>query len=705
MLQMHLKFSLVLLLTALTWGCGGGQSDNDASANEADFEARKSAMLAAMQQHFDTKMSLPPAVQEALERGEIGADEIAARSAAGEFEPFFRFKTAADLPADLEWEDGSDLPDLGSPAATKGGTLYGALSDFPRTLRLYGPDANGSFRPWILDDMRMQLGNRHPNDTSIDAKGNFRYFPGVAAAWAADMDNATVYVRLNPAARFSDGTPITADDMMFTFYLLQSPHIRAPWYNNNFQRSYSHITRYDKHTFSLTLPEAKPNIYSRTLELTILPTHFFYEYGEDYVDRYQWRFVPTTGPFVIAPEDIKKGRSITLTRNPDWWAKDNKFWRNRFNADRIQLTVIRDSAKAFEAFKKGELSMANLTLPEYFYEKLPVSDPLVTDGYVDRAVFYNDVPRPTYGLWINTGRPLLNDRDVRMGINYAINYRKVIDEFFRGDYARMRTTADGYGDFSHPTLQARPFDVEQALAHFAKAGFKQRGSDGVLVNAAGERLSFTVTTGYETLQGTLTILREEALKAGLELRLEILDGTASWKKVQEKQHDIAFVGFNVSPEMYPRYWETFHSVNAYDIPWLADGTPNPERQLKPQTNNLLSLANPQIDRLIEAYRASDDVAAMQQLAFQLEELLYEEAAFIPGFVIPFMRTAYWRWLQWPEDFNVKLARSANQYHLAWINQEVEAATRAARRTGATFPVVDRVYDQYREPTQGDAPTP
>ena len=126
------------------------------------------------------------------------------------------FATIDDLPTDLVWEDGSDLPDIGSPNATKGGTMYGALADFPRTLRLFGPDSNGSFRPWILDDTRMGLANRHPNDTSIDANGNFRYFPGVAEAWAVDTQKATVYIRLNPAARFSDGEPVTTDDMMFT---------------------------------------------------------------------------------------------------------------------------------------------------------------------------------------------------------------------------------------------------------------------------------------------------------------------------------------------------------------------------------------------------------------------------------------------------------------------------------------------------------
>ncbi len=688
------RFLLSGALLVLLAACGGAEPEEAADGQGAD--ERQAAMRAHMQSYFDDTYSLPPAVVEALERGELSQAEVDERAAAGEFEKFFQFRTPADLPPDLVWENGGDLPDLGSPDAAKGGTYYASLSDFPRTLRLFGPDSNGSFRPWILDDTRMQFGQRHPVDTSIDANGNFRYFPGIASEWSVDKASRTIYVRINPAARFSDGEKITTDDVMFTFYMLRQPFIQAPWSNNFYRRSYVNVTRYDEHTFSLKLPEAKPNMLGRALELEPLPMHFFSELGEDYVQRYQWRFVPTSGPYVVKPENLKKGRSVTLTRIEDWWAKDLKFWRNRFNADRIHLTVIRDIAKSFEAFRKGELSTFSLTLPEYFYEKLPASDPLVANGYVHRAVFYNQVPRPTYGLWINSGRPLLDNRDIRIGINFASNWDKVIAEYFRGDYFRMRTTADGYGEFTHPTLRARPFDVEKALEHFARAGFRERGPDGVLVNDAGERLSFTLSTGYENLKDTLTILRREALKAGLEFRLEVLDGTAAWKKVQEKQHDIHFSAFNVSPEMYPRYWETYHSVNAYDVPWLPDGSPNPDRRLKAQTNNLQSIANRELDRLIEAYRASDSVAEMQRLAFEMEEILAEDASFVPGFVVPFMRTAYWRWVRWPEGFNVKLARGPVEYFLFWIDEPMREETLDARRRGETFPVVDAVYDQYRD---------
>ena len=685
----HLGHAAAFYLLAMLAGCGsgGGQADN------SGLPARDNT--AEVQEYYKTKVSIPPAVREDLERGKITQEELDKRSAAGEFPKFFRYATPQDIPADLVWEDGSDLPEFASPEAKKGGTLHFWIDDFPRTLRTTGPDANGSFRPYILDDNAMLFARRHPNDTSIGPSG-FHYYPGVAEAWAVDRANKQVYVKIDPKARWSDGEPITVDDVFFTFFFYQSSYIRQPWYNNWYTRSYTGVTRYDNLTFSIGMPEMKPDVVAHVLEVDPIPAHFFKELGDDFPERYQWRFQPTTGAYVVRDEDIKKGESMALTRNKDWWAKDKKFWRYRYNFDRIYLSVIRDTPKAFEAFKKGDLDMFGLTLPDYWYDKLPSSDPLVQDGYIAKAVFYNQIPRPTYGLWMNESRPLLDNRDIRVGIQYATNWDMVIQQYFRGDYTRMRTTSDGYGEFTEPTIQARGYSIDKALDAFAKAGFTKRGPDGILVNDAGQRLSFTVTTGYDNLRDVLTILREQAAKAGLEFRIEVLDGTAAWKKVQEKQHDIQFTAFAVSQEMYPRYWETYHSVNAYDQAFLPDGSPNPNRKPKTGTNNLQAIAIPELDRMIETYRASGDAAEMKRLAFDMEKILYDDASFSPGFVMPFFRTGYWRYIRWPEGFNVKLASTANEYWLAWYDADMKKEVEEARKSGKTLPPMISTYDQYRD---------
>lgn len=601
---------------------------------------------------------------------------------------FYRFKSLADLPEGLVWENGAGLPEVGSPEARKGGTQYGALDDFPRTLRLMGPDSNGSFRPFILDDVVLNMAHLHPD--TLD------HFPGLATEWALEPETGTVYIRLDPEARWSDGVPVTADDYFFMFWLYRSPYIRAPWYNNWYSSMYTNITRYDDYTISITAATAKPDFADRVLGLSPQPQHFYKEVGEDFTERYQWRFTPTTGAYVVREEDIKKGRSIALTRLDNWWARDKKHFRYRYNPDRIQLNVIRDAAKTFEAFKRGDIDQFGLNLAEYWYEKLPDSDPAVQAGYIAKSVFYNQYPRSPMGLWINTAQPLLDDLNVRLGIQHASNWQLVIDNYFRGDAERQSTASEGFIDFSHPTLQAREFDIEKAQAYFAAAGFSERGADGILVNDAGQRLAFTLSTGYQVLADVLTILKQEAAKAGLEFRVEVLDGTSGWKQVQEKKHDISLTGFGGFLEMYPRYWEHYHSDNAYDDAFLEDGSVNPERQIKTQTNNLETFAVFEMDQLIEQYRASGDYDTMVELSHQMQELHHEHASFVPGYFQPSFRIGHWRWVRYPDYFTHKHAPSAGELWVHWIDTDIKREIQEARKSGKTFPPELRVYDQWRD---------
>ena len=601
---------------------------------------------------------------------------------------FFGFKTLNDVPENLVWQDGSHLPEIGSSKAKKGGTQYSRLQDFPRTLRLIGPDSNGGFRTFLLDDVGMTLAKVHRDSMEL--------YPSLADAWAVDRESKTVYVKLDPRATYSDGVPITADDYLFMFWFYRSSYITAPWYNNYYSTKFTNITRYDDHTISISLPNAKPDMAANALGVRPVPRHHYKEMGADFVERYQWVFEPTTGAYIVKPEDIKKGRSIALTRLDTWWAKDEKFYRNRFNIDRIQFSVIRDTPKVFEAFKRGDIDQFGLNLAEYWYEKLPDTDADVQAGYIKKAVYFNQRPRPPFGLWINTSQPILDDQDIRLGIGYSTNWDLVIDQFFRGDSTRLNTASSGFGPFSHPGIKGRPFDIEQAEKYFAAAGFTERGPDGILVNAKGQRLAFTLSTGYESMKDVLTILKQEAAKAGLEYRIEVLDGTAGWKKVQEKKHDLHFAAFGRFLEMYPRFWEHYHSDNAYDDAFLDDGSINPERQLKTQTNNLEAFAIFEMDQLIDQYRAEEDRDKMIELSHKIIQMQHDYGSFVSGFYQGFFRLGYWRWVHYPEGFSNKHSSGSGELFVHWIDPVEKKETLAAKKSGKTFEPSIIVYDQWAE---------
>jgi microcin C transport system substrate-binding protein len=615
---------------------------------------------------------------------------------------FYVFKTAADIPADLKWEDGSDLPEFADPDAKKGGTFTYYIGDFPRTLRVLGPDATGGIRQYLWDYTAVYPAREHPNFPG-------RVYPGYASEWAAEPKTRTVYYRINESARWSDGAPVTAQDVVFSLYLYRSTHIQEPWYNDFHQKTWERVTVFDDRTFALTMKELRPDFVVRCSQgFYLFPKHAMADFGPNFIQDYQWRTLPTLGAYVLRDEDVDKGRSVTLTRLKDWWAKDIRFWRGTYNPDRYRFTVVRDPDKAFESFVRGDLDFfLPMSTPKYWYDLLPDNHPDVAAGYIHKTKFSNRIPRPDWGLWINRSKPLLNDQNVRVGIQHAANFQLVADQFYRGDAVQMQTRSDGYSWRVHPTMTARTFDPVKAREYFSAAGFTTQGPDGVLRNAAGQRLSFNLTTYLATVRDVMSILKTEALKAGLELNLEVLDQTTGWKKVQEKNHEIALIALSRSPELFPRYWEMHHGSNAYEDAYIGPdgkpvgkyslGTPNPEpKKIRAQTNNMTEIFIPELDRLIEAYDQTETLDQLKPLAAQIEQMIHNDASWVPGWAIPFYRVAYWRWVKWPKDFNVMISRNAEEYFVHWIDEDVKEETLAARRSGKTFAPSIESFDKYKE---------
>ncbi len=595
----------------------------------------------------------------------------------------YQFKTPADLPQNLKWETGTDYPDMGDPAARKGGTFNYEMPNFPPTLRFMGPDGGNTFRSEHWDNIEMALLAKQLNED--------KWIPCLAKEWAISEDRLTVYFRLDPSATYSDGVKVTVEDYFMTFYVSLSKHVKDPFANDFFAKEFTAITKYDDHTLSVTLKETKPDPILAAV-LSPLPRHFFREFGDDFPARYQWRKMPTTGAYEIYPDDIKHGRSVTLTRVKDWWARDKKYYRYRFNADRIVYRLVPNMDTAFELFRQGKIdhfsSTAQMLPPNFWYDKGDI--PELLNGYIERYSFYNEFPRIPRCLYINQSKPLLDNQDIRTGLNYAIDMEKVIAVVLRGDAVRMQSSWSGFGRFTNPKLRALPYDPIKAQECFAKAGFTKRNAQGVLVNAAGKPLSFTVSVGNAPLYGQAALIwKEGALKAGLDLKIESIDFTQLFKKADQKEHEIVLAGFGATPP-YPKMWEYFHSDNAWEK--KPDGT----KVKKTDTNNISMTADPELDKLIDLQRKAPNEDEMQRLCWQIEEIVQNRGCQIPTWEAPLYRYFHWRWVRWPQDGNLKQTREALDSFVWWIDDDIKAETKRAMAEGRSYGEVSRVFDQYRQ---------
>ncbi|WP_375753803.1 extracellular solute-binding protein [Vibrio sp. HN007] len=588
---------------------------------------------------------------------------------------------AAQLPDGLVWETNWDDPVFASDQAQFGGTFRTSLLSYPQTFRTVGPDANGAFRQW-LGDVNPALVGKHPNT------GN--WIPSLANEWAFGEDHRTVYYRLNPEAKWTDGKPVTADDFVFVLTLMRSKDIVAPWYNTYFSTVLEDVKKYDDHTISVTL--AKPKDKTDLLYATNMgprPKHF-YKPGKDengdgiddnFVRKYNFKAEPTTWAYKL--DKTKKGRSITFKHvGKDWWGYSNKYYKNRYNVEKIRISIIRDNDIAKKHFEKGELDAFALVLPDLWHEKS--NGKPYASGYIHKFWGYNQLPQGAGGMWLNTAKPNLDNLDVRKGLGYATDFDGMIKNVLRGDYVRKPNGMGvGQDNYTNTDITAPEFNPKLAVEYFEKAGFNVIGPDGIRMNDKGDRLSFEITYAAKHHTPRLSYVKEQAKQAGLEYNLKLIDGSSAFKYVLEKKHDISFHTMGSGEK--PQYWEYLHSSNAN----------------KPQTNNFTNYSTPELDKLVMAFRQEFSTEKRETLSREIQKAVADAAVIVPGYMVPYTREAYWRWMKFPEQPMTKKTESLfsigtpSDLGTYWIDNEVKKETKAAMKKKQIFEPVTTVNDAYK----------
>lgn len=590
---------------------------------------------------------------------------------------------ASTLPQNLEWLSNNSEPLFASQEAVRGGTLRTFIASFPQTLRSVGPDANSGLRHYFMDGSP-KLAQRHPNTG--------KWIPQLATDWAFDEDNKTLYFKLDPKATWSDGKKITADDYLFMLKYYRSKDIVDPWYNDFFSNSILNITKIDDYTIAVETAVKQ----SRDALMVLInmpsngfqprPKHFF-KGGKDangdgmadnFVRKYNFKSEPTAGPYYL--DKVKKGKSVTFKHvGEQWWGYSNRYYQNRYNVDKVRITVIRDFDIALKHFEKGKLDYFDLVLPEYWHGKSESQG--FEDGYIQKFWGFNQTTQGAGGLWMNTAQPLLDDVNLRKGIMHATDYDGMIKNIMRGDYTRKpHGLGFGHGEYDNPDNKAPKFDPQLAAEHFEKAGFDTIGPDGIRVNQQGQTLSLAITYGYNAWTPRIAFLREQAKLAGLDFTLNLVDGSSAFKYILEKKHQLAFL--NMGSGEIPSYWEYLHSDNAN----------------KPQTNAHTNYSSPELDKLIEAYDAEFDQHKRYQLSYQIQSYVTEANIIVPGYMVPYSRAAHWRWVQYPENPMTKQTESI--FHPMdignfWIDGDVKKETKNAIKSDKTYPSVSFVDDRFK----------
>jgi peptide/nickel transport system substrate-binding protein len=460
---------------------------------------------------------------------------------------------------------------------------------------------------------------------------------------------------LNPAARFSDGSPVTIEDVMWSYETLGTqghPRYASAWaqvekMEQTGERSVRFTFNAENRELAL-LMGLRPILKKAQWE------------GRDFtasgID-----VVPIgSAPYVV--DSFEPGRFLTLKRNPDYWGRDLPFMRGQANLDELRTDFYGDGDVVFEAFKSGNANTyreGNAAKWDQQYDF-----PAVQSGDVVKSTIPHKRPSGIIGYVMNTRRPAFADWRVREAMIHAFNFEYINETLTGGDQPRITSyfsnsvlgmgdgpaeglvrdyldpfkdqllpgALDGYtlpvGDGS----ERNRANIGKAVDLMAEAGWTVQ--DGVMKNAAGEPFTFEILLNQgagETIQ-TMDMFAAALNRIGVTPQITAVDSAQYTERTDTYDFDMAYYlrGLSLSPGTEQRLY------------WGADGVD------KPGTRNWMGMNSPaaeaMIDRILNSQTQDEFRAAVQAL----DRVLTTGRYVIPIWFSPESRIAHARQLHYPE---------------------------------------------------------
>ena len=466
-----------------------------------------------------------------------------------------------------------------------------------------------------------------------------------------------VRFKLRNFAKFSDGTKVTSDDVIFSFKILMSKGHPA-WKNY-----YNQV----EEVLKINELEVQFNFSGETnRELPLIIGYQLPIFSKKYWSNKQ--FDKTTldppvgsGPYLIS--DLQPGRSITLKRDPNYWGKNLNVNRGRYNFDEIHTDYYRDVTVALEAFKSGaydfrlENSSKNWATAYNF------------NATKNGQVIVEEIPyaRPSgmQGFAFNTRKPIFKNRNVRKALTYAFDFEWSNKNLFYNAYTRTKSFFDNseLSSQSYPSKKElkilskfkdkippeifneiyqppRTDDKENGLRknlRTARRILKDEGwiiQDDILTNKiTGEVFKFEILLRSPLFERIVLPLKRNFKKLGIEVSIRtVQDDSQYQKRLEEFDFDMVVTNFGsvISPGNEQKNW------------WSSEAAD------QPGTQNIIGVKNPVIDEIIDKLISARDREELVLYTKVLDRILLFNYYLIPQFHIGHYRVAYWNKISRPE---------------------------------------------------------
>ena len=483
-----------------------------------------------------------------------------------------------------------------NPDAPKGGQLRQAVTgtfDSVNPFIVKGSSATG-VRTYVFESL---LGRNWAEPFSL--------YGLLADSIDVSDDRQTFTFKLRPEAKFSDGSPVTAADVVFSMETLRDKG------RPNFKNSYSKITKVetpDDHTIVFHQESGDREL---PLIIGVMPIVSKAFWSSRTFDATTLDPIMGSGPYVIA--EVKAGESIIYRRSPDYWGKDLAISKGLWNFDEVRFDYYRDSNAAFEAFKSGQADVRVESDPIRWATGYDF--PAAKEGKITLEKFEQKSPAPASGFAFNTRRPIFADPRVREALIMAFDFEWANANLFSGAYRRT------YGYYSGSELSSlgKPADdrekavlgeaaaklrpdvldgsyqlpvsdgsgrdrkiLRKAVALLGEAGWTV--TDAGLTNAKGEQFAFTISTQNKDQEKVALHYQRTLHAIGIKAEVRVVD-SAQFASIQ-KTYDY---------DMIPATW--FNSLSPGNEQMLYFGS---DGRTTEGTRNYPGIADPAVDSAIKA---------------------------------------------------------------------------------------------------------
>ena len=493
-------------------------------------------------------------------------------------------------------------------------------------------------------------------------------------------DGLSVTFRLRPQARFSDGTPVRAADVKFSFDTLRSekahPMYRFYW------ADVDHAEVVDDQTVRFVFKRSNPELHLILGEMPVLSQKWVGDRSFDQLAR----VAPIgSGPYLVDAFDW--GKQIRYRKNPDYWAKDLPVRRGMYNFDRISFKYYKDRTVSLEAFKAGEF--------EFFYEnhsKRWARDhegPRYSSGEIKKTTIPHHNNAGMQGVVFNTRRALFADRRVREALGLAMDFEWSNRNLFYDQYTRCNSyfsnselAATGLPDAAQlkllepyrdqlpsevfnkayqpptsPDAAALRANLLQAKRLLEQAGWRVRDVNGerVLVDAQGRPFEFEILLGQKGFERIMAPYVYNLSKLGIRASYRTIDAALYQRRADTFDFDAVIEVFGASQSPGNELFNAFHSSSA-------------DRE---GSNNAMGAKDPVVDALVEKIVYAKDRASLVDATRALDRVLLWNFYLVPNWYIASHRIAYWDKFAWPSTLPLYFEAESWVLKTWWMKKPLE----------------------------------